>query len=593
MVEKRIDVAEKRIDVEQLLRPSPLAQPRGRGAGGSGSGSVGSNSGEGGRRSRRASSKSPGPADPAERLEQGSLPRRRPSSANEQVLASLAPSPSESAPWASDELRSSAASTSSTLSSGSTGSTTFSVVRAEPPRSPGGPRKGAGGGGASAPPSPLLSGGPAASAGAGFGGNGNAKRLSTSSSQSADSLSSAGSDKFRIARPADAPTIAGDEGGHSSVFAGTNIRHCTPSQVISLLERERATPRGLRRALAYQPQDGDAICCAPEASGESIVTLMMQLISTRAVGVKETGDLAPICPSLRVPRLEGKAYDEDPAALDQLQPGKLRVYRTSMTCRAVQRSLGSKAKFVTVLRDPKDYRLSLYRRVLAMYEEERAGDRELPAFETRFPPSEFLPAAQAPFVHGFNGEATYEENVVDWIRAARSHPAHVHLVFYEDLVHDMATAMERLARFLGLELSPAESARSLKHLTHVKMAAHYPGQHEFNPYCLMTAVGEGARALSIKANRLLNQQWNQQVRSFGGAENYAALYSSCSEGRPFPYAFCTSPRGADSLSCLGLLVSLWRPAPGATRGAPAPGESKQLASSKASLRPDRETVEWI
>jgi hypothetical protein len=593
-------MVERRIDVEQLLRPSPLAQQRGRGAGGSGS-----NSGEGGRRSRRASSKSPGPAetDPAERLEQGSLPRRRLSSANEQVVALLAPSPSESAPWASDELRSSAASTSSTLSSGSTGTTMFAVVRADPPRSPGGPRKGAGagggGGGASAPPSPQLSGGSAASAGAGFRGNGNAKRLSTSSSQSASSLSSAGSDasaggKFRIARPADVPTIAGDEGGRSSVFAGTNIRHCTPSQVISLLERERATPRGLRRALAYQPHDGDAICCAPEASGESIVTLMMQLISTRAVGIKETGDMAPICPSLRVPRLEGKAYDADPAALDQLQPGKLRVYRTSMTCRAVQSSLGSKAKFVTVLRDPKDYRLSLYRRVLATYEEERAGNRELPAFETRFPPSEFLPAAQAPFVHGFNGEATYEENVVDWIRAALSHPANVHVVFYEDLVHDMAAAMERLARFLGLELSPAESARSLKHLTHVKMAAHYPGQHEFNPHCLMTAVGEGARALSIKANRLLNQQWNQHVRSFGGADDYAALYSSCSEGRPFPYAFCTSPRGADSLSCAGLLVSLWRPAPGATRGALAPGESKpQLASSKASLRPDSETPEWI
>ena len=36
-------------------------------------------------------------------------------------------------------------------------------------------------------------------------------------------------------------------------------------------------PRGLRRALAYQPHDGDAICCAPEASGESIVTLMNRM----------------------------------------------------------------------------------------------------------------------------------------------------------------------------------------------------------------------------------------------------------------------------------------------------------------------------
>mmetsp|Transcript_3729 Transcript_3729/g.7232 ORF Transcript_3729/g.7232 Transcript_3729/m.7232 type:complete len:419 (+) Transcript_3729:171-1427(+) len=320
--------------------------------------------------------------------------------------------------------------------------------------------------------------------------------------------------------------------GNKGVFGGVNLDATTASGVVSLVERYFISTRGMRRALTMKAYEGDILVCSPERSGEGIITCMLHLLSTGAKGCQPQKQL-----DVDIPWIESRLFDENPRALDALQEGSLRIYKSTMSHKAVSEKVNSEAKFVTILRDPKDYRLGYYTFLNALYQK---GSKSpyAKSFEERFSFDD-ISRVPTPFCHGFEGPVTYEQNVVDWVTAAKK-KSNIHVVFYEDLIHDRRTVLEELANFVGINMDQALRTAILNYTYPMRLKGLYGLTELFGAVETEVDVGRAVSVLSPESNRQLNQAWTKAVVTIGGKKykDYASLYSEVT-GRNYPFQFRT------------------------------------------------------
>lgn len=322
-----------------------------------------------------------------------------------------------------------------------------------------------------------------------------------------------------------------------TLFAGADLKRTTAEQFLASVEGGTCTQLSVRRALSFKPYDGDVLVACAARSGEGIVMCLLQMLSVGAGDIDARGNR--MAESVyEVPLIEHRRYDENPRVLDELQAGVFRLYQTQMNFKSLPTQ--SPGKFITVLREPKDFYLAWFNYLEKLYERERQADGSGGAaatpFSARFSPDDF--AKLNPwFSHGYNGDTTYFDNMLDWVRA-KDLP-NVHIVFYEDIIDDTPQVLDELAAFLEVEVSSEARSRMLNHTTYQKMREQYPRFHQFNVADAEVRPGQGMRAMSAHTNTHLNQQWNFIIRSPAPhLKDYATMYTKVT-GREFPFAFTT------------------------------------------------------
>jgi len=333
------------------------------------------------------------------------------------------------------------------------------------------------------------------------------------------------------------------------LFDGKSLKFKTPADINARVQGAASSQESVSRALKHKAFEGDIYVATPPRCGEGLLLAMLQFLSFGEGSVDAKGNRTSSGQHYEIPWLESKEFDANPRALDELQPGRFRLYKTHMDYQALADKIEvEEAKFITVLRDPKDYRLSWFRYLSQLYEFERNHSTNHGAFLERFKADDFA-LLNPCFCHGYMSDPTYEANLLEWIQH-RSRP-NVLVVFYEDIINDTPSVLDELARFLGFKLSSSFRESILMHTNFTKMQAEYSQFHEFNVEDAKTGVGAGVQVYSFQTNVRLNQQWNFIVRSpYPQYKDYRELYQQVT-GREYPFDYQLQ-REQEDLLCANL-----------------------------------------
>lgn len=180
-------------------------------------------------------------------------------------------------------------------------------------------------------------------------------------------------------------------------------------------------PDTLRRALRFQPQEGDIIQVTFPRSGTHWVQQIIQLILNRGESAKNLLEFARRAPFIEF-------HDEE--AFEGLDAPRL--IRTHL--RLGQIPFGYKAKYVYVARNPWDCCVSSYHFLV-----------QLPEFQVNYTFDEHLDI----FLRGETGAGDHLNHVLSGY--TRQMEPNVFFVTYEELKRDTSGTVKRLAHFIGAE----------------------------------------------------------------------------------------------------------------------------------------------
>lgn len=335
----------------------------------------------------------------------------------------------------------------------------------------------------------------------------------------------------------------------SRLFLGQDLKYCTAERIVSLVEGGWTSQESIKRALKFKAYDGDVMLCAAPKSGEGIILAMLQLLALGENSVDANGKRTAEGEYYPIPFIENKGYDANPRALDELQPGVLRLYKSHMSAFAVRDKVRSEGRFITIIRDPKDYRLGFFRCLDRLYEEERKGNSYATSFSARYNVDEF--AKVKPILTHVNQERpTYEENVVEWMSLRDE--SNVLVLFYEDIIHDTRSVLDQLCSFVNIDASTSLRKAILMHTNFTKMHDTYGPMHELSCEEADVKVGQAVNRFGFDANLAMNQLWVMAVKSVNPQwRDYSLFYTGITE-RPFPFEYKDMPDAEQDFLCADL-----------------------------------------
>lgn len=201
----------------------------------------------------------------------------------------------------------------------------------------------------------------------------------------------------------------------------------------------------------FQALESDVlITTAPKAG----TTWMQQILhQMRSGGDPEFENIGAVVPWLEYPR-DDKSWQQVLAYYDTLP--KPRLFKTH--CTAEQTPGIGTASIILTVRDPRDCCVSFYHHILNMTDSalENAGLKR--------------PQTFAAHVDNWLEFAAWYRNVKSWWPHCDNEK--VLILRFQDLKHDLAGGMDKIAAFLGWELTAEKKAKALEYSSFEWMKAH-------------------------------------------------------------------------------------------------------------------------
>ena len=286
-----------------------------------------------------------------------------------------------------------------------------------------------------------------------------------------------------------------------SVFKGREARLMSPQQILKLMDESMYSNESMMRGTRFKPKDGDVMVCSPPQSGVGHVMAMIDVIRTEGAVVDAKGLRKKVkdqVPWIEHRRHDGKAFED---MLDP-QEGLFRMFRTTMTAHSLEGriELHPKTKFIAVLRDPLDLRLSWFRYLQEEYEAETHDPAKKAQFGEIFTADHFAlePIAMlrcSTRKKEDSQDEDYENNVVGWWQL-RTHP-NVLIVFYEEMLHDAGRFARRIAHFLDVHMSDELQRSVVESVTTDKMKKSYHVHHTFHEGSFEYGQADEAMSVSL------------------------------------------------------------------------------------------------
>jgi hypothetical protein len=186
-------------------------------------------------------------------------------------------------------------------------------------------------------------------------------------------------------------------------------------------------------------------------------------------------------------------------------------------------------KMVCVLRDPLDIRLSWFRHVRRMYKKTIQNPLDAKSFDRYHSLEQFetLPYPTGDIIH-FHSQyvKTYEDYIVEVIRAHNNNPSHVCIVFYEELINNVDRVTKRLQEFTGWGLK--QPSLDVINRSIVEDSEHPLGGTRVG------CSGQGTDYISKLGVKLIDELWSLRVEApfiaWGKKyENYQDLYKQITD----------------------------------------------------------------
>jgi Sulfotransferase domain len=295
------------------------------------------------------------------------------------------------------------------------------------------------------------------------------------------------------------------------------------SLIVGLMNRAQARGRFAEVFHDYTPTAHDVLVCTYAKSGTN---WMMQI--AHQIAFRGNGEYAHIHDVISWPDMPARRGRRMAIALTdtsviEASPTKLRVIKTHLAARYVP--YNSKARYLVVLRDPKEVVVSSYHFARGI-----AGPL-MPSFDAwvdlfltkRFPLS--------------FGSSWAEHAAGYW--ALRNEP-NVLVVFFRDMKRDLAGAVSRVADVLGVPLTSAESSAVVERSAFSYMSGI---EHKFTPIpkgalpwgdglkmMREGQVGRSGELLSPEQQRRIDAHFAAELAELGSDLPYAALTGASSLG---------------------------------------------------------------
>ena len=271
------------------------------------------------------------------------------------------------------------------------------------------------------------------------------------------------------------------------------------------------TGEAMRRGLAFRPRPSDVFIATYAKAG---TTWMQQIVhGLRTAGAMDFAEITEVVPWIEVAHDLGIDAEAEQAAWP-------RAFKTHLAWHEVPKG----GRYIAIFRDPRAVAVSLYR-FLAGWMFERGS---IP-FAT-FLREEFVAAG---------GDDDYWRNTLSWWRARERED--VLPLVYEDMAARLPQVVAKVARFIGLEPSPAaiEVATRQARFDFMKRhagrfddnllrrwrdrAAGLPPDGESNK---VASARSGDERLDDDLLRLLDRRWQDGIARHSGLADYAALRRS-------------------------------------------------------------------
>ena len=270
------------------------------------------------------------------------------------------------------------------------------------------------------------------------------------------------------------------------------------------------TQEAHQQATLFQARSTDVFVATYPKSG---TTWMQQIVhGLRSSGSMDFGEITEVVPWLEACSDLG----QDPHAQ---QVGGFRAFKTHFSYDLVPKD----ARYIYVVRDPKDVLLSFYRFFEGFMFE--PGSISLTDFAHTF------------FMSGSKSGKYWDHICSYW--AIRQQPNMLMLTF-ESLKQNLAPAVEKVARFIGLQPTPEQMERVLHQSSYGFMSAH---GHHFDDHFLIqnrrvaaglpedavaSKVQKGESGAAVKQlpadlHALLDARWKADIEATIGFANYADL----------------------------------------------------------------------
>ncbi len=291
-----------------------------------------------------------------------------------------------------------------------------------------------------------------------------------------------------------------------------SIPRSRPTTLAEMHERQARmlTKEGFRRALAFTPQPTDVIITPYAKSGTTWVQQIVHGLRTR--GDMQFSEITEVVPWIEM------AYDLG-MDLDLPQKGFPRAFKSHLTWELVPKG----ARYIYVMRDPKDVAVSMYHFLQGWWFE--SGAISLATFARE----QFL-KPQSP--------NAYWAHIRSWW--PHRHDSTVLFLCYEDMKQDLLATVQRIVTFIGCPLD-AELQGIVLHQSSLQfMQAH---KQHFDDHLIRQArdavcglppggdsskvrtgnIGDHARELPADVSAECDRIWKEEIEATLGFATYADL----------------------------------------------------------------------
>ncbi len=290
-----------------------------------------------------------------------------------------------------------------------------------------------------------------------------------------------------------------------------------PTTIAELRERQKLalTEKGVRRGLAFQPHPTDVIITPYPKSGTTWVQQIVHGLRTR--GNMEFDEITSVTPWIEL------AYDLG-IDLEQPQIAQPRAFKSHLNWELVPKG----ARYIYVIRDPKDVVVSLYYFLEGWWFE--TGSISLPVFARE----QFL---------GVKRPNSYWAHIRSWW--PHRHDPSVLFLCYEDMKQDLALTVRRIAAFISCTLDDELLDIVVRQSSIEFMRIH---QRQFDDHLIRAArdaicglppggestkvrtgnVGDHTRELPQDIIVELDRIWREEIEATLGFASYSALRAALS-----------------------------------------------------------------
>jgi hypothetical protein len=278
------------------------------------------------------------------------------------------------------------------------------------------------------------------------------------------------------------------------------------------------TKEGWQRALAFQPQPTDVIITPYAKSGTTWVQQIVHGLRTR--GDMQFDEITSVIPWIEM------AYDLG-MDLDQPQIGRPRAFKSHLSWELVPKG----ARYIYVIRDPKDVVVSMYHFMAGWWFEPEAISLATFAHEQ--------------FLHPKSPNA-YWTHIRSWW--PHRHDPNVLFLSYEDMKQDLVHTVRRIATCINCTLDDELLDIVVRQSSLEFMRAH---QRQFDDHLIREArdatcglppggnsskvrtgnVGDHAQELSAEVGAAFDRVWREEIEATLGFPSYAALRAALNDTR--------------------------------------------------------------